>query len=49
MGAAIHPELHSEIPRPMAKDLAQSDLPFLSYGQKTAKKLKKAFLAISSI
>ena len=32
----IHPELRIEILRPMEKDLAQSDLPVLSYGQKTA-------------
>ena len=29
----IHPELCIEILRPMVKDLAQLDLPFLSYGQ----------------
>ena len=27
--------MHIEILRPMVKELAQSDLPFLSYGQKT--------------
>ena len=36
MGVAIHPELYFEILRPMVKKKAQSDLPFLSYGQKTA-------------
>ena len=36
MGVAIHPELYFEILRPMVKKVAQSDLPFLSYGQKTA-------------
>ena len=32
----IHPELRIKILRPMEKELAQSDLPVLSYGQKTA-------------
>ena len=32
----IHPELRIKILRPVEKDLAQSDLPVLSYGQKTA-------------
>ena len=32
----IHPELRIKILRPMVKELAQSDLPFSSYGQKTA-------------
>ena len=36
MGVAIHLELYFEILRPMVKKVAQSDLPFLSYGQKTA-------------
>ena len=36
MGVAIHPELYFEILRPMVKKVAQLDLPFLSYGQKTA-------------
>ena len=36
MWVVIYPELCIEILRPMEKDLAQSDLPFLSYGQKTA-------------
>ena len=36
MEVAIHPELYFEILRPMVKKVAQSDLPFLSYGQKTA-------------
>ena len=32
----IHPELRIEILRPMEKEFAQLDLPFLSYGQKTS-------------
>ena len=32
MGGFIYPELYFEILRPMVKDLAQLDLPFLSYG-----------------
>ena len=36
MGVAIHQQLYFEILRTMVKKLAQSDLPFLSYGQKTA-------------
>ena len=36
MGVVIHPELYFEILRPMVKKLAQSDLPFLRYGQKIA-------------
>ena len=36
MGVAIHPELYFEILRPMVKKKLKSDLPFLSYGQKTA-------------
>ena len=32
----IYPELRIEILRPMEKELAQSDFPFLSYSQKTA-------------
>ena len=36
MEVAIHPELYFEILRPMVKKVAQSNLPFLSYGQKTA-------------
>ena len=36
MGVAIHPELYFEILRPMVKKKLTSDLPFLSYGQKTA-------------
>ena len=36
MGVAIHQELYFEILRPIVKKVAQSDLPFLSYGQKTA-------------
>ena len=36
MGVAIHPELHFEILRTMVKKVTQLDLPFLSYGQKTA-------------
>ena len=36
MEVAIHPELHFEILRPMVKKVAQSDLPLLSYSQKTA-------------
>ena len=36
MGVAIHPELYYKILRPMVKKKAQSDLPFLSYGQITA-------------
>ena len=35
LGVAIHPEKQNEILRPMVKELAQLDLPFLSYGQKT--------------
>ena len=34
MGVVIHPELYFEILRPMVKELAQSDLPCLSYGEK---------------
>ena len=34
MGVVIHPELYFEILRPMMKKLAQSDLPYLSYGKK---------------
>ena len=34
-GVFIHPEMQNKIVRPMVKDLAQLDLPFLSYGQKT--------------
>ena len=36
LGFVIHPEVQSKIIRPMVKDLAQLDLPFLSYGQITA-------------
>ena len=36
MWVIIYPQLRIEILRPMEKVLAQSDLPFLSYGQKTA-------------
>ena len=36
MGVAIHQEVYFEILRPIVKKVAQSDLPFLSYGQKTA-------------
>ena len=36
MLVVIHPELRIKILRPMEKDLAQSDLAVLSYGQKTA-------------
>ena len=32
----IYPELHIEILKPMEKELAQSDIPFLSYGQTIA-------------
>ena len=35
MGVAIHPELYFEILRSMVKKKLKSDLPFLSYGQKT--------------
>ena len=35
LGFFIHPQMHNEILRPMVKELAQLDLPFLSYGQKT--------------
>ena len=35
MGVAIHPVMYFEILRPMVKKKAQSDLLFLSYGQKT--------------
>ena len=51
IGVAIHPELYFDILRPMVKILAQSDLPFLSYGQKNAIFFyeKYYFLAISSI
>ena len=41
MGVAIHSELYSYILRPMVKKLAQSNLPFFSYGQKPAKKIDK--------
>ena len=33
--AIIHPEMQNKILRPLVKDLAQSDLPFLSYDQIT--------------
>ena len=48
MEVAIHPELYFEILRPMVKKVAQSDLPFLSYGQKTAifVLMKKAFFLL---
>ena len=36
MGVAIHPEFYFEIQRPMEKKKLKLDLPFLSYGQKTA-------------
>ena len=36
MEVAIHPELYFEILRPMVKKVAQSNSPFLSYGQKTS-------------
>ena len=36
MGVAIHSEKENEILRPMVKELAQLNLPFLSYGQITA-------------
>ena len=36
LGVVIHPEMQSKILRPMVKELAQFDLPFLSYGQITA-------------
>ena len=36
MGVTIHPELYFEILRPMVKKVAQLDLPFFSYSQKTA-------------
>ena len=47
----IHPELRIKILRPMEKDLAQSDLPVLSYGQKTENFCdeKCYFLAFSSM
>ena len=51
MGVAIHPELYFEILRPMVKKVAQSDLPFLGYGQKDCNFCfdeKRLFLAISS-
>ena len=35
LGVVIHPEMQSKILRSMMKDLAQLDLPFLSYDQKT--------------
>ena len=35
LGVFIHPQMHNEILRPMVKELAQLDLPFLSYGQIT--------------
>ena len=35
IGVVIHPELYFKILRPMVKELAQSDLLFWSYGQKT--------------
>ena len=35
LGFFIHPQMHNEIIRPMVKELAQLDLPFLSYGQIT--------------
>ena len=36
MEIAIHPELYFEILRPMVMKKLKSDIPFLSYGQKTA-------------
>ena len=36
MGVGIHPELHLKILRYIVKELAQLDLPFLNYTQKTA-------------
>ena len=36
LGVVIDPEMQSKILRPMVKELAQLDLPFLSYGKKTA-------------
>ena len=36
MWVIIYPELRMEILRPMEKELAQSNMPFLSYSQKTA-------------
>ena len=36
MGVAIHLELYFEILRPMVKKKLKSDIPFLSYGKKTA-------------
>ena len=36
MEVPIHPELYFEILRPMVKKKLKSDLPILSYGQKTA-------------
>ena len=35
MGVAIHPELYFEILRTMVKKVAQSNLPFLSYGKES--------------
>ena len=45
MGVAIHPELYFKFLRPMVQKVAQSDLQFLSYGQKTEifVVMKKAF------
>ena len=51
MLVVIHPELRIKILRPMEKELAQSDLPVLSYGQKTENfwDEKCYFLAFSSM
>ena len=35
IGVVIHPELYFKILRPMVKELAQSNLPCLSYGKKS--------------
>ena len=41
----MHPELHLKILRYIVKDLAQLDLPFLNYTQKTANFKKKSEMA----
>ena len=45
LGVGMHPELHMKILRHMVKELAQLDLPFLNYTQKTANLKKKLEMA----
>ena len=48
LGVGMHPELHMKILRHMVKELAQLDLPFLNYTQKTTN-LKKKKLEMANI